>query len=431
MIFLFLGLIVSLFLSAFFSASETSFISSSEDKLYDMLTKGNKVAKKSLELIEDKNAIVATALLADNLCNVLASSLITVITLDFFGNVANGTGVEIAVSTGAATIMIFLFGEILPKAIALNNPEKMCVSVTPLFNVFMVLLSPCINFTSFFNRVLFSILGIKNILKIHVPTHEEIKNVVKIRHEQGKMIKDDKDMLHAVLELSENYVDGIMCHRNDIFSININDDIKNIFTQISTSKFSRIPFYNNKPDNIIGFLHIRDFFVELNKLSGSVEKLDIKSLLNKPVFVPQKTNLKTQLSEFRRLKTHMVFIVDEYGGVMGLVTFEDLLEEIVGEISDEHDIENNDIIECSDGSILVAGDYPVRDFNKRFESDFNDEIATTIAGLVLNVCERIPVENENFNIGEYNFNIHKTDSNKILKLKLTKISVIENNEHGN
>ncbi len=422
MIILLFALFLSLLLSAFFSATETSFISSSEDKLYEIAAKGNKNAHKTLKLLEDKNGIIATALLADNLCNVLASSLITVITIELFGNMDNGAGFEIIIATFFATTMIFLFGEILPKAIALNNAENIAVAITPIFNVFMILLTPFIQFTGFFNRVVFRIIGIKISGKIHIPPHEEIKNVVQMRHEQGRMIKDDKDMLHAVLELSENDVEGIMCHRNEIFAIDICDDIKDIFAQISTSKFSRIPFYDEKPDKIIGFLHIRDFFVALNKVGGDVEKIDLRLILNKPVFVPYKTNLKTQLSEFRRLKTHMVFVVDEYGGVMGLVTFEDLLEEIVGEISDEHDIENNDIIEFADGSILAEGDYPVRDFNKRFDADFDDEIATTMAGLILNIFERIPEENENFKLSGYNINIEKTDSNKIVKLKLTKLT---------
>ncbi|CAF1661876.1 unnamed protein product [Rotaria magnacalcarata] len=375
----------------------------------------------TLKLLEDKNSIVATALLGSNLANIFASSLVTVISIQSLDHSDHIMGAEIAIATFATTAIIFLFAEVLPKTIALNSPEKIAIMITPIFKIFMLLFSPIIKCTDVFNKIFFRIIGIQISNEIHIPPHEEIKNVVQMRHEQGKMIKDEKDMLHAVLELSETDVECIMCHRNEVFAIDINEQSEDIFNKISTSKFSRIPFYDSKPDNIIGFLHIRDFFFTLNKVNGDINKVNISLLLNKPVFVPHKTNLKSQLSEFRRLKTHMMFVVDEYGGIMGLITFEDLLEEIVGDIADEHDTETYDIVECSDGSILVVGDYPVRDFNKRFDADFNESVATTIAGLVINNFARIPKENEDFNLAGYNINIYQTESSKILKLKLIKI----------
>ena len=419
MILLCIGLFVSLIASAFFSLAETSFVSASEDRFFELKSKFK--VSKALKLMEDKNGIIATALLGNNLANIFASSLMTVISIECFNNNNNTLGLEIALATFLTTAVIFLFGEILPKTIALSNPEKIASYIAPVFNVIMLALSPIISFTNVFNRIFFRVIGIQINDKIHIPPHQEIKNVVQMRHEQGKMIKDEKDMLHAVLELSENTVEGIMCHRNEIFAIDINETPQEIFSKISTSKFSRVPFFDSKPDNIVGFLHIRDFFVALNKINGDVTKVDIMSLLKKPVFVPHKTNLKSQLSAFRKLKTHMMFVVDEYGGVMGLVTFEDLLEEIVGDISDEHDTDDNDIVECSDGSIMVVGDYPIRDFNKRFEANFNESIATTIGGLIINSFERIPKQNENFELYGYNINIYQTDSNKITKLKITKL----------
>ncbi len=418
MILLIIPLLISLSLSAFFSIAEAAFISSSESRFFDI--KSN-MKNATLKLLEDKNAIIATALLGGNLANVFTSSLATVISINLLQNPENGMGAEIAVATFLSTVIIFLFAEVLPKTIALNNPEKIAIIITPLLKIFMILFSPFIKFTEVFNRIFFRIIGIQISSNIHVPPHEEIKNVVQMRHEQGKMIKDEKDMLHAVLDLSETDVECIMCHRNEIFTIDIKEEPENIFNKISTSRFSRIPFYDTKPDNIIGFLHIRDFFVALSKVNGDINRLEIRKLLKAPVFVPHKTNLKTQLADFRKTKTHMMFVVDEYGGLMGLITFEDLLEEIVGDISDEHDTEKNDILECSDGYTLVAGDYPVRDFNKRFEANFSESTATTMAGLVINSFGRIPKENETIELSRYTIQVYQTDSNKILKLKIIKL----------
>lgn len=409
-------------MSAVFSAAETSFTSASEDKLYQLKMSGVKNAELALSIIADRPGIISTTLLGNNIANISSSSVVTVIIMNLFGaNDYSNPGMEIAISTFISTAFIFLFAEMFPKAISLNSPEKIAIFLAPFFKFIMIIFSPVILFTAFFNKFIFRVAGIDIEKKKNQSTHDEIRDFTKIRHSQGRIVKDESDMVHAILDLNETEIREIMRHRNDLFSIDINSDIKVVTDKLSSSVYSRVPFYEGSKDNIVGVLYIRDFFIRLNKAElGDVSSSDIKGMLHAPIFIPHNTKLMSQLYRFRKTRQHMAFVVDEYGGLMGIATLEDLLEEIVGDIEDEHDGSDDSIVEYQDGTILVAGDYSIRDFNKRFGASLDDKDAATVAGLLIYELERIPSSGEEFVMFGYDIVVKESDANKITYLEMSK-----------
>jgi Mg2+/Co2+ transporter CorB len=252
--------------------------------------------------------------------------------------------------------------------------------------------------------------------------HEEIRGAVDLLHREGSVVKADRDRLGGVLDLGELEVSDVMVHRTSIQLLNADDTSEENVKMILASPYTRVPVWRGETDNIIGVIHAKDVLRALADVNNKSSSIDIMKIAQKPWFVPDTTNLKDQLNAFLRRKAHVAIVVDEYGEVEGLVTLEDILEEIVGEIADEHDLDVQGVHQQADGSVIVDGSVPVRDLNRAFDWTLPDEDATTVAGLVIHESQIIPEEKQTFTFHGMRFIVLKRSKNRITKLSLRPVS---------
>ncbi len=410
---LFLAIIILIVCSAFFSGSETALTATSRSRMLAMEKNGQTSAGLVNRLIAKRDQLIGALLLGNNLVNILASALATSIFIEMFGQ----TGVVYA--TIAMTIIVVIFAEVLPKSWAISDPDRFALRVSPLIRWIVIIFSPLTKAVTSVVRYILALFGI-NLDKDTslLSAHEEIRGAVAMLHEEGSFIKDDRDRLEALLDLHELEVSDVMIHRTKMESIDIGLRPDMIVAQVVDSPYTRLPVWKDEPDNIVGFLHAKDV---LRAMAGSGRKpadLQIEKIISKPWFVPETTSLQDQLNTFLRRKTHIALVVDEYGEVEGLVTLEDILEEIVGEIADEHDQEINGIEPQSDGSFIVEGALPIRDLNRALDWDLPDEEATTLAGLVIHEAQMIPEEKQTFTFYGKRFVVLKRQRNRVTQLRI-------------
>jgi Mg2+/Co2+ transporter CorB len=301
------------------------------------------------------------------------------------------------------------------------------MSLTFFYAFLLKFLGPIISVINHFVKWFLKLLGFEKNINIQA-AFETLRGEIEYHHVQGGFIKHDKDMLEGVLNLVEMDVESVMTHRKDCDMIDISSPIEEITQFINETAHTRIPVYDDTPDEMLGVLHLKDFLVLLNSKKNSITQNDIKSILLQPLFVPLNIKLKTQLMEFKKKRSHMAIVVDEYGGMMGIVTLADILEEIVGTIDDEHDEASNDILEEKEGIWIVNGECQIGDFNREIGSHFNHERASTMAGIVIEKAEKIPEEGEEFVIMNFKFTILQKDVSKISLLKIEKLSLFEEND---
>ena len=421
------GLIISvfilIFLSTFFSLAETAIVSTPEEKIFKMEQDGSVRAKSAMKILSNKEKIISIALLCDNLVNIAASSLSAVFFAEQFGEFDE---VGILLSTIIMTILVFVFGEVLPKMVALRQPTKITLFVTPIFLLLWKLLYPVIWLVNLITGKLVSILKIKSEEDTD-NADSSILGAVEMYHQKGMLENDEKEMLSGVLHLDNIDMKDIMTHRSDMFAIDINEDINTIVQQVMSTTFTKIPVYDKSDDKIVGYLKAIDLMRELHKQNNDVNKIDLRSLLIKPWYLPGDSSIGKHLQEFKDKGNTIAFVVDEYGGLMGIATLEDVLEEIVGDInSDEGDNKNIDVVENKDGSFSVEADMNLLDLNDKIQSKFEDKEVSTIGGFLLNKIEKIPSKGENFDIEGYKFEILDATATSIEKIKISKI---DNNIH--
>lgn len=409
------AIIVLIIISAFFSGSETALTAASRARMHQLEKKGNKNAFIVNRLIAKRDRLIGAILIGNNLVNVLASAIATSVFLKLFGEAG------IAIATLAMTIIIVIFAEVMPKSWALAHADKFALAVAPLMRIIAIILWPITFIITNIVKFILLLFGVKldgsqGILS----SHDELRGAVDLLHKDGVIIKDDRDLFGGVLDLHELEVSDVMVHRINMVSIDINQPNKNITKQILDSPFTRIPFWNETSDNIIGVLHTRDLLRAIGK-GEKFSSIDFSKISSKPWFVPETTPLRDQLNAFLRRKAHIAIVVDEYGEMLGLVTLEDILEEIVGEIADEHDLEVVGVTTEPDGSVVVNGDVPIRDLNRALDWNLPDEEATTIAGLVIHAAQMIPDEKQAFTFYGMRFVILKRSKNRVAKLRIRKI----------
>ncbi len=412
-----LGAIVALLvLSAFFSGSETALTATSRALMLELERKGNKKAAIVQQLISAKEALIGAILLGNNFVNILASALATSLLVGLFGE----TGVIYA--TLVMTALVLIFAEVLPKTYAIAHPERMSLAVSPFIRIIVAVFGPVTRVVQIIVRQVLSFFGINMDEKTAVlSAHEEIRGAINLHHLEGGVIKDDRDMLSGLLNLREMEVSDVMIHRTKMLTVDVARPAGKIISELLESGFSRIPVWRDDPDNIIGILHAKNLLRALSEAKGRVSKINIEKISTKPWFVPDTTNLQDQLDAFLTRKTHFAVVVDEYGEVMGLLTLEDILEEIVGEIADEHDEEVIDLEPDQHGAIKVAGTLPVRDINRTMDWSLPDDEATTIAGLVIHEAQTIPEPSQVFTFYGYRFEILKRQRNQITLIKISPV----------
>ena len=406
-----LGLIL---LSAFFSGSETALTTSSRARLHELEKRGDRRARAVLDLKEQPERLIGGILLGNNLVNILASALATTVFLQLFGE----SGVIWA--TLVMTALVLVFGEVLPKTYAIVYPERFSLAVASIISVLVRIFGPVVIAVEVIVKNVLSLAGVDltNTGNILSP-QEEIRGAINLHHKEGAVVKKDRDMLGGVLDLSELELSDLMVHRTKMFSIDVDMQNDEIISELLKSGFSRAPVWQHNPDNIIGVLHAKDVLAALQSNKGDAAKLDVKTICSDAWFVPDTTTVKYQLSAFLRRKSHFALVVDEYGEVMGLVTLEDILEEIVGDIADEHDVISAEISREASGSMVVNGSLQIRDLNRANDWKLPDDEANTVAGLVIHEAQMIPEKGQAFTFHGFRFEVAGKKRNQITRLRIT------------
>lgn len=416
------GLVVSvvilILLSTFFSLSETAIVSTPEEKIFKMEQNGIFRAKQAMKILTNKEKIVSIALLCDNLVNIAASSLSAAFFVEWFGEFDE---IGILLSTIVMTILVFVFGEVFPKMIALRQPTKITLIVSPIFLLLWKVLYPVIWVVNSLIGKLVSLLNIKNEEDFE-NADNSILGTVEMYHKKGMLENDEKEMLSGVLHLDEVDMKDVMTHRNDMFAIDINEDVSEIVEKITSTTFTKIPFYDKSDDKIVGYLKVIDLMLELHRCNNDLTKINIRDLLIKPWYLPGDSSVGKHLQEFKDRGNTIAFVVDEYGGIMGIVTLEDVLEEIVGDISSgDKNGNKNKIIKTKDGGFIISADMNLLDVNEHIGSKFENGEVSTIGGFLLNKIEKIPNRGEVFEIDGYSFRILEATEVNIEKINVFKL----------
>ncbi len=407
------AILVLLMFSAFFSGSETALTAASRARLHAMEKDGDSRAALVNRLIADQERLIGTILLGNNLVNILASALATSVFLTLFGQAG------VAYATLAMTIMVVIFAEVLPKTYAIMYSDSLALRVAPVLRPLIIVFAPVARIVQHLVGGMLKTLGARPGDK-PLSAHDELRGAIDLHHQEGEVVKHDRDMLGGILDLKDLDVADIMVHRTNMLTINADDPPQKILDEVVKSPYTRIPLWRGEPENIIGVLHAKDVLrARLKACDDGLADLDVTEIAADPWFVPDTTGLKTQLNAFLSRKSHFALVVDEYGEVMGLVTLEDILEEIVGEIADEHDIEVRGVRPLPSGSYNVDGSVAIRDLNRYLDWDLPDEEATTVAGLVIHEAQTIPEPGQRFTFHGYHFEVLRRQRNRITALRIT------------
>ncbi|MFQ5626553.1 MAG: HlyC/CorC family transporter [Methyloligellaceae bacterium] len=406
---------VLIIISAFFSGSETALTAASRARMHAMEQDGSKRAALVSRLMDKPEKLIGAILLGNNFVNILASALATSVFLAVFGEAG------VIYATLAMTALVLIFGEVMPKTYAITNPERAALAVAPAIRLAVALLGPVTNAVQMIVRVLFRLLG-PNVAKgmAVLSARDELRSAIELHHKEGGVVKRDRDMLGGVLDLRDMEVEDVMIHRTKMHAINADDPPAKIIEQVLNSPYTRLPLWRGEPENIVGILHAKTLLQAMRDAGKDLSKLDIQALATPPWFVPDTTSLRAQLSAFLRRKSHFALVVDEYGEVQGLVTLEDILEEIVGEITDEHDELETGVRPLPDGGVQVDGATPTRDLNRAMDWDLPEDEATTVAGLVIHKAQTIPQPGQAFTFDGFRFEVVRRYRNKITSLKITR-----------
>ncbi|MGB3811384.1 MAG: HlyC/CorC family transporter [Parvibaculum sp.] len=408
------AIILLLAMSGFFSGSETALTAASRARMNRLAEEKNKRAALVLKLTDDLERLIGALLLGNNLVNILASALATSVFIAVFGDAG------VVYATLLMTALVVIFAEVMPKTYAITNTDRFALAVAPLVRIVLLLFAPVTTAVRFIVRGTLGIFGIDVSETVNVLSpHDELRGAINLHLREGGVVKRDRDMLGGILDLSDLDVGDVMVHRKNMTMIDASASNEEIVTEVLAAPHTRIPLWLDEPENIVGVLHVKDLLRAMAGANWQPDAIRILDVAVEPWFVPDTTPLPKQLNAFLRRKTHFALVVDEYGGLMGLVTLEDILEEIVGDISDEHDIDRARIRIQSDGSVIVAGAVPIRDLNRALDWHLPDEEATTVAGLVIHEARAIPLVGQAFNFHGFKFEVLRRQRNQLAVLRVT------------
>ena len=400
---LILVIIFLLIISAFFSGSETALTAASRPKMYQLEKENNLRAKIVNFLKNKKERLIGTLLLGNNLVNTLATAIAT----SFFINLLGDNQKGILYSTIVMTLLILIFGEVLPKTIAINKADKFALLFAPFIKFLVTILSPFTYLINFFTRIILKLFKFE--ISTDISTSEdELRGTIDL-HAKSEGSTQEKDMLQGILDLDDLQVNEIMTHRKNIEVIYVNESINKNIKKILNSQFTRLPLYDKNSDKILGIINVKDVLKNINKK----KKLDLKLIAKNAWFIPETTSVLDQLQEFKKKQRHLAFVVDEYGALMGIVTLEDIIEEIVGDIEDEHDIKIKGAKKSKDGKYTISGNVTIRDINREFGWNLPDKDASTLAGLIFHEIKTIPEPGKIFSFYGFRFEIINVRKNHI------------------
>lgn len=408
------AILICLLLSFFFSGSETALTAFSRARMLRMEKSGKRRAAIVNRLLRARERLIGAILLGNNAVNIAASAMAAGLFLTWFGEVG------VIYATIAMTAVVVVFTEVLPKTIAINAPERIALFVARPISWVVRLLGPVLMGIEWLVRTILRWVGIRIGESQPILTaHEELRGTIDLLHREGGVEKQHRDMFGGVLDLNELQVSDVMIHRTEMITVCVDNPPAQAVRDILAAPVTRIPLWSEKPENIVGILHTKNLLKALQDLDGDVSRIDLLAISRPPWFVPTIRPLTEQLKAFRRRKTPLALVVDEYGEMMGLVTLEDIIEEIVGDISDEHDVEVPGLRPQPDGSVTVEGAVPVRDLNRVMEWNLPDEEATTIAGLVIHEARSIPDAGQTFTFHGFRFRVLRKERNRITALRIT------------
>ncbi len=411
----FLIIIALLMVSALFSAAETALTAASRGRMHQLEKDGDKAARRVNKLLSDRESMIGAVLLGYNAINILTSALAT----EFITKVVPGAW-GVALATAVMTVLVLVFVEVLPKTLAITRPDDMARALSAFILFFVRLLDPVVDTISWIVRKTLKVFGVDIDMKADVfAAHEEIRGAIEFHHEEGAVESRDRRMLGAVLDLSDIDVSEIMVHRKAIYMLDADLPPRELVAETLEAPHTRLPVYKDDPENIVGVVHAKDLLRAVAAADGKVDAVDIMEVTREPWFIPETTNLKDQLNAFLRAKSHFALVVDEYGALKGLVTLEDILEEIVGEIEDEHDMPVEGVRRQPDGSVTVDGWVTIRDLNRAMDWELPDHEWVTVAGLVIHEAQTIPEPGQTFIFHGHRFQVLRRQRNQITALRVS------------
>ncbi len=413
------AIFILVILSAILSGTEAAFLASSRAKLHTLSKEGSKRARLVSFLKEKMEKVISTLLICNNLVNILASAIATGLFISWVGEAG------VAYATALMTVVIVIFSEVVPKFYAMRRSESFAMGVAPLLKGLISAFRPITHLFEWVARGVLRLMGLKvSAGETLTSTTEELRGIIDL-HQGDAETMEERAMLHSVLDLGDVAVEEIMIHRNDIKMLNLDDDPTQMIAELVDSHHTRLPIWQENSDNIIGIIHAKKFLklVQDHKRNKkTITKEDILQCAKKPWFIPETTTLFEQLQAFRKRREHMALVVDEYGALQGIVTLEDIIEEIVGDIDDEHDPNKTGFWKTQNGEIFAVGVSTIRDLNRQYDWDLPDEDASTLAGLLMYEARSIPKIGQTFKISGFKMKVLRRLRNQITLIKIIPLS---------
>ena len=419
------AILALLVMSAFFSGSETALTAASRGKLKSRADGGDAGAARALRITEDNERLIGSVLLGNNLVNILATSLATSLLTTLFGDGG------VALATLVMTFLVLIFSEVMPKTYAITNAERAASLVSAPIVLVVRVFSPVVSAVRALVRGILALFGVRTDPDADVlAVREEIAGALQLGHSEGAVEKEERDRILGALDLGDRTVEEIMLHRSAIEMIDVNDAPDAILRQCLQSRHTRLPVFESERENVVGLIHAKDLLRAIYRHGGSPETeathldgFDVKAVIKPAYFIPDTTTLDDQLRQFLRRHTHFALVVDEYGALEGLITLEDILEEIVGEITDEYDLVEDGLLKRQpDGSFSVDGAITIRDLNRATEWNLPDDEANTVAGLVIHEAQTIPTAGQVFSFHGFRFEVTERVANRITRLRIRRLS---------
>ena len=413
--------VLCLMLGAYMSAAETAITGASRPRMHRLAQQGNKRAVLINGLLDRKDEAVSAVLLGNSVVNILSASLTTAVLTAIFG----AAGVVYA--TIIVGIMVVIFAEVMPKTWALLRADRVALILAPSIVVTLAILGPMARGVAWISRFFLRLIGVQVDRTPEIDEHADVLRGAIELHGEGQFddtVPAEKAMLRSVLDLGDRTVGDVMTHRGNVVLIDGDQPMDAIVNQMLAAPYTRIPVQRGEPDNIVGVIHAKDLFRAV-KAAGSPEAVKLEDVMTPPWFIPESTVLFDQLQAFRARHEHFAIVVDEYGALRGIVTLEDIIEEITGDIEDEHDAIKRGVIRREDGSLVCQGDVPIRDLNREFAWGLPEDVAITIAGLVLHEARRIPEVGQTYAFYGFRFEILKREGTRIAELRIVPPAAIE------
>ena len=403
-------------LSGFFSGSETALTAVSSAKMTALEKDGNHRAALVNRIHENKDRMIGALLLGNNLVNILATALATNVLIHLFGEAGVGY------ATIVMTLLVLIFAEVLPKTYALNYADTMAMRISPIIRVLIMVLAPLTQAIGRIVKIVLKLIGVNTGLGNNGGDIEELRGAIEM-HASGDNIaretSEQRAMLHSILDLAEVEAEEVMTHRRKVVMIDAGLPFDEIVRQALESPYTRLPLYRETPDNIVGVIHVKWLLREMKKRDGQTTDINLEALASDPWFVPENTSLYDQLQAFRARRELFAIVVNEYGDFMGIITLEDILEEIVGQIDDENDISVAGVRRQTNGSYLINGTVTIRDLNREFDWNLPDKDYSTLAGLILYESQCVPEVGQAFRFHGFRFDIIRRQKNQLTLIRLT------------